>query len=77
MKRIPEPHELADAYYARLDEEWERTLATGTCETCGNYDAAPAEWAYTPFGKCRKNGEWVLADNPAADCDTDYEPRDC
>lgn len=39
-----------------------------TCGVCGNYDPAPKEWAYTPFGHCPFSG-WVRAADPACDCE--------
>lgn len=73
LGRIPEPHELADAYYARLDEERARELARGTCGTCAKFRHAPSEWAYSPFGWCCENEGWFLADEPAAECEDEYE----
>lgn len=73
--RIPEPHEQAARYYAWLDEQRARMLAAATCETCERYRAAPAEWAHVPFGWCDRICEWMEADQPAAECEEDYEPR--
>lgn len=57
-----EPHEIADAYYARLDEERERLLMSVTCEDCRHYTAVPSKWAKRPCGYCSEGGEVVEGD---------------
>ena len=57
-----EPHELADAYYARLDEEREQLLRSVTCSDCLHYTAAPDKWVIQPCGYCSEGEEIVEGD---------------
>lgn len=76
MNRIPEPHELAAAYFARLDAERRAILMESTCGDCSHYYPVPAEYASTPCGYCHLCGEYVLYDDPAEDCDEDFKPKE-
>lgn len=71
--RLPEPHELADAWIAAQDEARERILRGGTCCRCRHYKPAPKEWAHIDFGWCVRQEDWTEADHPAYECDVDYE----
>lgn len=71
--RIPEPHELADAWITAQEEMRERELAAGTCATCGKFTEAPDEWTSVRFGWCDAVCDWMEADTPARDCEDDYE----
>lgn len=58
-----EPHEIADAYYARLDEQRERLLMSVNCGDCVFYRSVPEEWAGVQCGYCLDCEEFVLADD--------------
>lgn len=60
---IPEPHEFADAYYARMDESWERFTRNATCEDCTRYRPVPDRWVVEPCGWCTEAGEFCHADD--------------
>ena len=89
MCRIPEPHEIADAYYARLEAEREAVIDEGYCYMCGNYIDPPrvpglGRDLSIEFGYCRALARvcgvteeaYVAAmDKPRDVCDgDDYEP---
>lgn len=57
-----EPHEIADAYFARLEEERERLLRNVTCSDCNHYTAAPDKWVRRPCGYCSECEEVVEGD---------------
>ena len=83
MCRIPEPHEIADAYYARLDEAREALIRDAHCEDCNHYKGAPEKWSKVPFGWCPKCEEFVEADDSVREYDCEsfdpvdgYEPGD-
>ena len=69
MCRIPEPYEIADAYYDRLDEARERLLHSVTCSDCYNYVAAPDKWVKEPCGYCTDCEEFVLGDEVPGEID--------
>lgn len=74
MDRIPEPHQLAYAYYEQLEEQYERMVAYATCGDCANFNECPKDWASTPCGWCSEQHEHVLEAAPVKDnCET-YEP---
>ena len=64
MDRIPEPHELADAHYARLEEQYEKSVEGKTCGDCGWCEVAPKEWSSTRHGYCRETLDFVRLDQP-------------
>ena len=71
-----EPHELADAYYGRLEEERRAMLEDAVCGKCDRYYGAPDEWSKVPHGYCHACGEHVEYGDRVADfgCD-DFRPR--
>lgn len=77
MCRIPEPYEIADAYYARLDDARERLLRSVTCADCYNYTAVPDKWAKVPCGYCSDCEEIVEGSDVPGDigCES-YEGPD-
>lgn len=60
--RIPEPHELADAYYAEQEERRLAVLRETCCGECGNYVDAPEVWVKVKFGWCSYCGEFTEYD---------------
>lgn len=62
MCRIPEPYEIADAYYARLEERYERMLRSVTCSDCNNYTPVPDSWVNRKCGWCSECDEIVEGD---------------
>lgn len=58
-----EPHEIADAYYARLDEERERLLMSVNCGDCVKFREVPRKWVTEWCGYCEDCGEFVLYDD--------------
>lgn len=70
MDRIPEPHQLAYAYYEQLEEQYARMVADKTCGDCGLCTHAPAEWSSVPHGWCSDMRGFVELDQPVKDyCD--------
>lgn len=84
MCRIPEPHEIADAYYARQAEAWERLIKHATCADCEHYAAAPSEWVDTPCGWCSEDEDFVQGEESVKriECESfepnaQYDPEPC
>lgn len=76
MNRIPEPHELANAYLARQDEERRALVKDAVCGDCARYVGVPPEWAHEPCGYCPECGEHVRCSDSVEEFDCDrYEPR--
>lgn len=78
---IPEPHEIADAYYARQEEAWERLIKNATCADCEHYTAAPDKWVSTPCGWCSVDEDFIEGEESVKrlgcesfDPNTGYEP---
>lgn len=61
MCRIPEPYEIADAYYARLERQYADMVRHATCRDCEKFREAPKEWCAVPFGLCTDCNEWTEA----------------
>lgn len=53
--RIPEPHELADAYYGALDARDEAIYARITCGECSLFCACPTD---PSIGVCERLAEY-------------------
>lgn len=75
MNRIPEPYEIADAYFAKREAEWEAMLKASCCEDCGNYNEAPPEWSDEPHGWCAEKHEHVRACQQVYGWCEGFEPR--
>lgn len=60
--RVPDMADLADAYYARLEEKRQRLLQSVTCSDCACYHAAPDKWVKRPCGYCTEAEEIVEGD---------------
>lgn len=73
---IPEPHEIADAYYARQAEAWERLIKHATHADCEHYTAAPSEWVDTPCGWCSVDEDFVQGEESVKriECES-FDPR--
>lgn len=76
MNRIPEPHELADRYFARLEDERRAMIEDAVCGDCALYLAVPSEWAKEPCGYCPECGEHVRGSDSVAEygCES-FKPR--
>lgn len=74
MCRIPEPHEIADAHYARLEAEHDALVRYATCSDCCNYNEAPDEWCKVPHGWCAVHLEHVEGVTPVKDECESFEP---
>ena len=76
MCKIPEPWEVADAHYARLEEERRKMLEEAICGDCDHYYAAPDKWTREPCGWCGWCGEFVRHGDSVAEygCE-DFKPR--
>lgn len=76
MCRIPEPHELADAHFARLEAEERAMLEEAVCGDCDRYYPVPREWANVPCGYCPIASEHVRYSDSVKDCGCEsFKPR--